>query len=262
MPVRGTAFAKPGRQISLRNILIKSASVFDSLHQSNHVALDKTGTLTEGRLVCTNIVNADDVTGEATESVTGSKKKERALCHAVDLSKRTTHPVAYAILDAGRMHLAPGEGSCKVSDFELVPGFGVRGQIESAHETQPVFVHFGSPEFVQTELQHQNSEIKSAIDSVRSRYGNSISILATRDSTGQFIEWSAFCFRDELQSMTKAAVSSLQKGSWRSGRPNDRLKKNVSIITGKYGVLLRPPLLINDVSQETMRWPPSRSESD
>lgn len=222
---------------SQRRILVKSSAALDALRNCDYVALDKTGTLTEGKLICTNIVNAEDCFRESlsNNSMAETPRKHRALCHAVDLAKRSTHPIATAILDAGRRHLPPEDGNCSVSDFELIPGYGVRGTIvpKAAHRS-PLVVNFGSYEFIQQQLASETGQkdLETVMNNVRGQYGNSVSVLTTRDSDGRNLEWSAFCFRDELQSMSKAAVAALQKGAWKDGKSSEQLKKLVSIVTG------------------------------
>ena len=222
--------------------MIKSAAILDVLRSCSYIALDKTGTVTEGKLVCTNIVNAEDdvVNGMAksnTESASLAKtpSKHQALCYAVDLSKRSMHPIANAIVEAGREHLSPEDTNCTVSDFELVPGYGVRGTIlPHSKRQQPLCVTFGSFEFIQGQLpQEQNqSELVTAAQAVRHEYGNSVSFLTTHESEGQNLEWSAFCFTDELQSVSRTAVHTLQEGTWKNGKSSKSAKKHVAIVTG------------------------------
>lgn len=222
------------KYIPCRSILIKSAEALDALHNCNYVALDKTGTLTEGKLICTNIVTSEDITKSAlSDSVAVTRPMHRALCHAVDLAKRSSHPIAAAILDAGRRHLKPEDGNCSVSDFELVPGYGVRGTIVPKVDHRPLSVNFGSYEFIQQQLasERANRDLENAMNSVRGQHGSSVSVLTTRDQDGRNLEWSAFCFRDELQSLSKAAVRALQTGAWHD-KPSKRHKKRVSIVTG------------------------------
>jgi len=218
---------------SQRRILVKSSAALDTLRNCKYVALDKTGTLTEGKLVCTNILNGEDCfRGTLSDSMAGNPRKHRALCHAVDLAKRSTHPIATAILDAGRRHLLPEDGNCSVSDFEMIPGYGVRGTIHQKADQRPLFVNFGSYEFIQQQLSPGQQDMENALNSVRNQYGNSVSVLTTRDSDGRNLEWSAFCFRDELQSLSKAAVAALQEGTWKNGKPSKANQKLVSIVTG------------------------------
>lgn len=211
--------------------MIKGAAILDVLHRCNYIALDKTGTLTEGKLVCTDIFNAED--SKEANSIVGTSKKQQALCHAVDLSKRSTHPIATAILDAGRRHLPPEDGNCRVSDFELIPGFGVRGTILPRLNAQPLLATFGSYDFVQEQLKSEELELSQTLGSVQRRYGNSISVLATRHADGHNLEWSAFCFEDQLQAVSQSAVQTLQTGSWKTSKPNPSLSKHVSIVTGR-----------------------------
>eukprot|EP00210_Caulerpa_lentillifera_P003509 g3348.t1 len=223
--------------ISRRNILIKTEAIFDTLRSCKNIVLDKTGTLTEGRLICTEILNQDDINNNHKQgnSLVGSPKKHRALCHAVDLSKRSSHPISSAIIDAGKQHLQSSDGNCPVSDFTLVPGGGVQGIIVQ-DSSPPLCASLGSFEFIKEQLgsvQNGHKDLEEAFGVVDQRhYGNSVSVLATHDKDGGNLEWSAFCFRDQLQILTQSAVHALQSGSWKLQKPSPKHAKSLTILTG------------------------------
>ena len=93
-------------------ILFKSAEALELLCHVDTVVLDKTGTLTEGRPTVTDIL-----------PVTGGK--EEFLRLAAALEQQSEHPLATAVMEAaGKMELPP------VTDFETVPGRGVRAMVD------------------------------------------------------------------------------------------------------------------------------------
>lgn len=98
-----------------RGILIKDGAALEAVGAVDIVALDKTGTLTEGVPVVTDVVPADGVDADAMFSV------------AAALEAHSSHPLA----DAVRRRAADlGLKAPEVSDFMNVPGRGVRGTVE------------------------------------------------------------------------------------------------------------------------------------
>ncbi len=98
-------------------ILIKSAEALETLHTIKTIVLDKTGTLTQGKPVVTDLHTADGVT------------EEELLCVAASLEKPSEHPLADAIVaeaEARSIPLAP------IEDFSAVHGRGVTGRLHGA----------------------------------------------------------------------------------------------------------------------------------
>ncbi len=99
-------------------ILIKSAEALELLHTVNTVVLDKTGTLTQGKPVVTDILPVD----------ASQVKEEDLLWIAYCLEKPSEHPLAAAIVEEAERRnlqgmLVPVEG------FEAVHGRGVRAEL-------------------------------------------------------------------------------------------------------------------------------------
>ena len=95
-------------------ILIKSAEALETLHTIDTVVLDKTGTLTQGKPVVTDLITAAGIT------------EEDLLGTAYCLEKPSEHPLAAAIVEeAERRNLRPA----LVKDFEAVHGRGVRAEL-------------------------------------------------------------------------------------------------------------------------------------
>ncbi|MFJ5967229.1 heavy metal translocating P-type ATPase [Streptomyces sp. NPDC093060] len=108
-------------------ILIKGPEVLESTRRVDTVVLDKTGTVTTGRMTLQAVYVAD-----------GEDEKE-VLRLAGALEHASEHPVARAIAAGAEMGVPPLERSRErgragtlpaVEHFENVPGRGVRGQVE------------------------------------------------------------------------------------------------------------------------------------
>ena len=89
-------------------VLFKNGAALEHLHKVDTVVLDKTGTLTAGKPVVTDIL----------------ARRSDLLAVAAALEKRSEHPFAAAILDK-----AAGLAVAEVEDFETIPGRGVAGTV-------------------------------------------------------------------------------------------------------------------------------------
>lgn len=94
-------------------ILIKSGEALETAHKVNAIVLDKTGTITEGRPVVTDVMPAE-------------KTDERnLLAVAAGLERQSEHPLARAVLDYTEACGIEPQG---MSDFEAVFGKGVQAR--------------------------------------------------------------------------------------------------------------------------------------
>ncbi|MGH1569933.1 heavy metal translocating P-type ATPase [Methylobacterium sp. P31] len=97
-----------------RGVLFRDGAALQSLRDVRVVALDKTGTLTEGRPRVTDFVARSGVA------------EDEALALAAGLESRSEHPLAGAIVAAARDR---GLGLPDPEVFEAVEGFGVSGRV-------------------------------------------------------------------------------------------------------------------------------------
>jgi Cd2+/Zn2+-exporting ATPase len=96
-----------------KGILVKGGVYLEMGHKLDHLALDKTGTITHGKPVQTDYVLLDDAFGE------------RAVAISASLAGRSDHPVSQAIATAfGK------DGHLPVEAFEALGGRGVKGEVE------------------------------------------------------------------------------------------------------------------------------------
>ncbi|MBT9499692.1 MAG: heavy metal translocating P-type ATPase [Burkholderiaceae bacterium] len=100
-----------------RGMLIKGGLYLEQGRQIKTLALDKTGTLTEGKPRLTDLLPLGDVRGDD------------VLHLAASLDALSSHPVAAAIVGA-QTERAPQQALADVADFEALPGRGVRGRIK------------------------------------------------------------------------------------------------------------------------------------
>ena len=95
-------------------ILIKSAEALESLHNINTVVLDKTGTLTQGKPVVTDIVPHE------------SMDEEGMLILAACLERPSEHPLATAIVEESDRRGLPVKA---VREFQAIHGRGVKAML-------------------------------------------------------------------------------------------------------------------------------------
>lgn len=106
-------------------LLIKSAEALEILHEAKILALDKTGTITEGHPHVTDILVAENWDTETILQLAGS------------LEKDSEQPLAEAIVQAAKQKDIP---LLAVEDFEAVPGRGVKGQVTKEEKTYALAV--------------------------------------------------------------------------------------------------------------------------
>ncbi|GAA6744239.1 hypothetical protein Thermus71206_20810 [Thermus antranikianii] len=100
-----------------RGILIRNREAFERATGLRYVALDKTGTLTEGRF---------EVRGVYAEGL----EEERALALAAALEAFSEHPLAEAIREHAKAHLGPETPLPSPTGVQAVPGKGVEGYLD------------------------------------------------------------------------------------------------------------------------------------
>ncbi len=108
-----------GRAAEL-GVLFRQGDALQSLRDARVVALDKTGTITQGRPVLTDLLLTD-------ASDQNSVDHDTVLRLAAAVESRSEHPIGLAIVKAAQdkgLQLPP------VSEFEALPGYGVLATIE------------------------------------------------------------------------------------------------------------------------------------
>ena len=121
-----------GNGLGAKNgILFKTAASLEAAGRTQIVALDKTGTITEGAPRVTDLLPAEGVT------------ETELLTLAAALESRSEHPLAKAILaDAEAKAITPPE----VSDFAALPGNGLTAKLAGMD------IYAGNAAFIQTKL--------------------------------------------------------------------------------------------------------------
>ncbi len=127
-------------------VLFRKGEALQLLKDAKVVALDKTGTLTEGKPALTDL------------ELTGGFDRANVLALVAAVEAKSEHPIARAIVDAAANE---GLSLSPVSDFESVTGFGVKAVVDSKR------IEIGADRYM-TELGHD----VSAFAKVAERLGN------------------------------------------------------------------------------------------
>ncbi len=127
-------------------ILIRGPEVLESTRQVDTILLDKTGTVTSGRMSLAEVVVAE---GESTEEV---------LRIAGALESGSEHPIARAITEGAAARVGPLPG---VEDFGNTEGLGVTGVVDGRA------VVIGRPQLLEDWSLTLPPELSAALDAAR-----------------------------------------------------------------------------------------------
>ena len=95
-------------------ILLKSGEALEEANHVNMVVFDKTGTITNGTPVVTDVVTADNTDADALVRL------------AASLEVASEHPLGEAIVAKAKEQ---GAAFDEVTNFEAIPGFGIKGHV-------------------------------------------------------------------------------------------------------------------------------------
>ena len=167
-----------------RGILIKGGAYLEQGRKLKWLALDKTGTITHGKPVQTDLeMRAEDVVLTRCRSL------------AASLAGRSDHPVSQAIASAAK---TDGIEWLKVSGFEAIPGRGVRGMIDGT----PYLL--GNHRLVH-ELGRCSTGLEARLDTLERR-GKTVVMLMDEERV-----LALFAVADTVKESSRAAIADLHK---------------------------------------------------
>ncbi|MEF8794288.1 heavy metal translocating P-type ATPase [Thiohalorhabdus sp.] len=175
-----TALVVATGELAKRGVLVARGEALETLGQVNRVVLDKTGTLTRGRL------NLADWRGE-----------EGALATAAVLEAVSEHPVAQALVAEAE------DGTPQaVTNAENYPGLGVKGTLNE-------LIHWvGAWDWVRRQAGEPPVDLANAAETMAGR-GETVVGLANEQG------WQAvFAVTDELRPEAEATVAAMRRRGW------------------------------------------------
>ena len=190
-------------------ILIKDAGSLELAHKIQTIVLDKTGTLTEGKPVVTDVFALTPPSGESaltpSPSPSGERGERRLLELVAAIERNSEHPLAEAVVNhAKQKDIAIPE----VTDFMAIAGSGVQGKVDNC------LVQIGTRRWMD-ELNIDTSEIHQYQDSWET--GGKTVVLVAVDNVASGLIGIA----DKLKPSSQVAVAALQ-----------RMKIEVVMLTG------------------------------
>ncbi|MCV9999159.1 heavy metal translocating P-type ATPase [Pararhizobium sp. YC-54] len=198
-------------------LLLKGGAVLETLGTINAVALDKTGTLTEGKPKVTDIV----AFGHSEADV---------LTFAAALETESSHPLAKAILDraaAGKVAIPA------VSDAKALGGKGVTATVDGKA------VFFGSPQAAGDRVAlsaRQTAQITALNDE-----GKTVSVLIIGDTLA-----GAIAMRDEPRTDAKSGLKALTDKGVKIVMLTGDNKRTATAIGRELGIEVRAELMPED----------------
>lgn len=132
-----TAYLSAISSCARRGILPKGGITLDAVATCTTIALDKTGTLTTGKLTCTGVQH---LSGPPLDS----KDSNLAIAIAASLERHAVHPIAEALTDYAK---SKNIQTLPVENFRSIAGYGLEGIVAS----HPAII--GQREFIQEKSQ-------------------------------------------------------------------------------------------------------------
>ena len=165
------------------NILIKDAATLENTSKINAIALDKTGTLTEGKPKVTKVV-----------AINGRTEKD-VLHFGSALESSSNHPIAKAILEEAAMRkIAVPE----TTEFESIAGHGLRGKVDGK-------AVLAGTERLMRDNRINTEDIQNVLDGLVTE-GNTLSLVAVDGQVAGVIGVS-----DPLRKSARPAVEKLKE---------------------------------------------------
>ncbi|WP_435298848.1 heavy metal translocating P-type ATPase [Timonella sp. A28] len=175
-------------------VLIKGPEILESTRRIDTIVLDKTGTVTQGKMTV--------------ESVFGAAE---TLEYATALEKKSEHPIAQAIVHYGEASLpaTPSDSSdvdrsLEVSDFQNTAGGGVSGIVRRPHSGVGVGarVFVGRPAWMAEQgLQAASADVQHAFDEAEATGATAVAVAWNGSVHGVIV------LRDPLKETSAAAIA-------------------------------------------------------
>ena len=133
-----TAYLSAISSCARKGILLKGGVTLDALSRCTTLALDKTGTVTSGELLCMAVEPLTEGSGD---------RQSEALAIAAALERNAKHPIAAAILrHTESLDIEPAQ----LTNFRAVAGYGVQAQVSWNNGNVEVLI--GNIEFIRLNL--------------------------------------------------------------------------------------------------------------
>lgn len=161
-------------------VLFRGGGQLETLHRVNALVMDKTGTLTEGKLKVVELIGNDP---------------ESMLAGAASLEVRSEHPIAKAIIAEAERKELP---IFNAEETEVVPGKGIFGEIDGKNW------YVGTGEYLK-EVGIDVGPLKNSGELLASRGASLVYVGMNQEALG------LIAVADEIRTEAKEVVSQLEK---------------------------------------------------
>lgn len=205
-----------------QGILVKGGAALEMATKITHVVLDKTGTLTVGKMS----VSQTDIRG----GWTNSKPKERLWWTLIGLAEMSSeHPIARAVVAAAKDNLGLGADGAldgSAGDFEATVGKGISADVEAAisPEQKRYRVLIGNAAFLRSQgvdIPASSEEVSASTSDAEDTEGLGSTGMTTIYTAIDNVFTGTISLSDTLKSTARATIRALQ-----------RLGVSASIVTG------------------------------
>lgn len=205
-----------------QGILVKGGAALEMATKITHVVLDKTGTLTVGKMS----VSQTDIRG----GWTNSKPKERLWWTLIGLAEMSSeHPIARAVVAAAKDNLGLGADGAldgSAGDFEATVGKGISADVEAAisPEQKRYRVFIGNAAFLRSQgvdVPASSEEVSASTSDAEDTEGLGSTGMTTIYTAIDNVFTGTISLSDTLKSTARATIRALQ-----------RLGVSASIVTG------------------------------
>ena len=195
-------------RLARRGILVKSGVALEKLShsQGGTILLDKTGTITEGRMALVRWIG-----------------DERLQPLVAELERKSAHPVARALVEA-----LPRRDDVEVTEIEDRGSGGVRGRFASADQRGQIVV--GSPAFLSACAIALRADLASAVRDAES--AGLTAVVAAIDGVSRAVA----VLGDRPRSDSTGAIASLRQLRWQPRIVSGDAAGVVSAVAGTVGV--------------------------
>ena len=145
-----------------RGIVISAPSALEAARGIDRVLLDKTGTLTTGKMKVSAATVSLGAAKDLMQIYPELIKEATILSSALSIESQNTHPVGHAIAD---YIAAQGIKATTVTDYSVSPGNGAAGRVNLGMHSPVVLI--GSPAAVAHSSVDFHPEIKAAINAAQ-----------------------------------------------------------------------------------------------
>ena len=183
-----------------RGIVVSAPSALEAARGIDRVLLDKTGTLTTGKMKVSAATVSLGAAAQLAQIYPELIKEATILSSALSIESQNTHPVGRAIADYVS---AQGIKATTVSDYSVSPGNGAAGRVNLGMHSPVVLI--GSPAAVAHSTVEFHPDIKAAINAAQAE-SLTVSVLAW-DS----VALAVFSVGDEIKSDAAQTISKFKE---------------------------------------------------